>query len=138
MQHYRLTMPRFLMGWLLSLALAAIGLVLCTVIFGDDFEMTKGITGFLVALVIFAVLNGIIPLIVFKLLRSHADSMIALTGLISAFLSLWITSILPWGGLSINSFGTLVLSSLLVWVLSMVIWVIPGPWRTHRREAERR
>ncbi|MEI6372236.1 MAG: hypothetical protein WCP26_00515 [Actinomycetes bacterium] len=28
------------------------------------------------------------------------------------------------------------LSTLLIWIISMFIWVIPGPWRTAKKDAQ--
>lgn len=124
-------MPRFLLSWILGLAGAAIGLVLSNVIFGDNFKFS-GIGGFLLALLVFAILSAIIPGIIMKLLQKHADTMTALTGLISAFLALFLTAITPW--LNVSGVSTWIWATLLLWVLGMIIWVIPGPWRNYRKE----
>lgn len=133
-------MPRFLMGWLLSLALAAIALVLCGILL-DGFRI-QWPWGYIWAVVIFAVLNAIFPAMVQKLLRKGADSLTALTGLVSAFLALLgtvlITNIFGIQGLSISGLSTWVLATLILWVLSMIIWAIPGPWRAHARRQDRR
>jgi uncharacterized membrane protein YvlD (DUF360 family) len=120
------------MGWILSLVLAAIGLVLCALILGDNFQL-HGVGSFLWALLIFAILNAIIPWVIIRILRDRADTLIAITGFISALLSLIVTTWLS--DLQITGFWTWVWASLIIWVLSMVIWVIPGPWRSHRRRA---
>lgn len=119
------------MSWILGLVGAAIALILCNFIFGENFKFS-GIGGFLLALLAFAFLSAIIPGIIMKLLNKHADSMTALTGLISAFLALFLTSITPW--LNVSGLSTWLWATLLVWVLGMVIWVIPGPWRNSRKE----
>ncbi len=124
-------MPKFLMAWILGLAGAAIGLLLCSLIFGDNFKFSS-FGGFLLALVVFAILSAIIPIFILKALVRHADSLVALTGLISTFIALFITAITPW--MNISGFWTWVWSILIIWVLGMFIWVIPGPWRNSRRE----
>ncbi len=123
-------MPKFLMAWILGLGGAAIGLLLCWLLFGDTFNF-DGFKGFVLALVVFAILNAIIPIFVLKLLVRHADSVVALTGLISAFLALFITALTPW--MNITGFWTWVGSVVILWVLGMFIWVIPGPWRNSRK-----
>ena len=124
-------MPKFLMAWILGLAGAAIGLLLCSLIFGENFKFSS-FGGFLLALVVFAILSAIIPIFILKALVRHADSLVALTGLISTFIALFITAITPW--MNISGFWTWVWSILIIWVLGMFIWVIPGPWRNSRRE----
>jgi uncharacterized membrane protein YvlD (DUF360 family) len=133
-------MPRFLMGWVLSLGLAAIALVLCGILLsGFQIEWPWG---YIWAVVIFAILNAIFPALVQRLLRKGSDGLTALTGLVSAFLALLgtvlITSIFDVKGLTISGFWTWVWATLIVWVLSMVIWAIPGPWRAHARRQDRR
>ena len=121
------------MGWILGLGGNAIGLLLAALILGDQFQIT-GIGGFVVSLVVFAVLSALFTWLVFKFLMRNAGSIVALTGLISTFLALLITSVFT-GGLDINGWGW-IWGTLIVWVLGMFIWLLPGPWRKHR-QAER-
>lgn len=124
-------MPKFLMAWILGLAGAAIGLLLCNILLGANFKFSS-FGGFLLALVIFAVLSAIIPGIVMNLLNKHAESISALAGLIAAFLALFLTAITPW--LDVSGLSTWLWATLILWILGMFIWVIPGPWRNSRRE----
>ena len=123
-------MPRFLLGWILGLGGNAIGLLLAWLLLGSSFEI-KGPIGFIVSLVVFAILSGILTWAVLKGLRSKATSMVPLTGLISTFLALLITTLIT-DGLSISGWGW-VWGTVIVWILGMVIWVIPGPWREYRK-----
>jgi len=82
--------------------------------------------------VLFAILNAIVPYFILKLLVRHAGSIIALTGLISTFIALFVTSLTPW--LDIDGIWTWVGSILIIWILGMFIWLIPGPWRNFRKE----
>ena len=127
-------MPRFLLGWLLGLGGNAVGLILAGLILGSDFHFTS-VTGFVVSLVIFAILSGLFTWMVLKFLIRNAGSIVALTGLIATFLALLLTTILPWGGLTINGMGW-VWGTLIVWICGMFIWLIPGPWRNFKK-AER-
>ena len=122
-------MPRFLLGWLLSLAGAAIALVVSDLIF-SRFHLQ--LDGFLGALLIFAILNAILPYFVHKALVRYADSVTGLTGLLSTFLALLIADVMS-AGLDIAGVGTWFGSTLLIWLLSMAIWVIPGPWRSFQK-----
>ena len=124
-------MPKFLMAWILGLAGAAIGLLLCSLIFGDNFKFSS-FGGFVMALVIFAILSAIIPYFILKALVRNAGSIVALTGLFSTFIALLITAITPW--MNVSGFWTWIWSILIIWVLGMFIWVIPGPWRNFRKE----
>ena len=124
-------MPRFLLGWLLGLGGNAIGLLLAWLLLGSDFSI-NGPIGFIVSLVVFAILSAFFTWLVFKGLDKKAASIVPLTGLISTFLALLVTALLT-EGLSISGWGWL-WGTVIVWILSMVIWVIPGPWRTYRGE----
>jgi len=125
-------MPRFIIGWFLGLVGTAIGLLLASLLLGDDFRL-NGVTGFLVSLVVFAILSAFFTWVVFKFLIRNAGSIVALTGLISTFLALFVTSAFT-DGLDIDGWGW-VWGTLIVWFLGMFIWLIPGPWRRHAKES---
>ena len=128
-------MPRFLLGWLLGLGGAAIGLIISALLLGENFQL-HGVVGFIISLVVFAILSAIFTWIVFATLRRHAGSIVALSGLIATFLALLITATFT-SGLSISGWGW-VWGTVIVWILGMFIWLIPGPWRRYERESERR
>lgn len=124
-------MPRFIIGWFLGLVGTAIGLVVASLILGDQFQI-NGVVGFLVSLVVFAILSAFFTWLVFKFLVRNAGSIVALTGLVSTVLALFVTSLFT-SGLDINGWGWL-WGTLIVWILGMFIWLIPGPWRRHAKE----
>jgi membrane-bound metal-dependent hydrolase YbcI (DUF457 family) len=125
-------MPRFLLGWLLGLGGNAVGLILAALILGDQFTFASP-KGFVVSLVIFAILSGLFTWLVLKFLLRNAGSIVALTGLVATFLALLVTSIVPWGDLDIDGMGW-VWGTLIVWVCGMFIWLIPGPWRNFKKD----
>jgi len=126
-------MPTFLLGWLLGLAANAIALVVCWLLL-PGFNLSFPL-GFVVAVVIFGILSAFFSWLVFRLLRDKGSSVVALTGLISTLLALLLTSLLT-QGLEIDGISTWVLATLIVWLISVLIWFIPGPWRERRRERE--
>ena len=129
-------MPRFLIGWLLGLAGNAIGLILASIILPDDqFTIELFSLSFFWAVLIFAVLSAFFTWMVLKFLLRNAGSIVALTGLISTFLALFLTSIIS-DGLDISGWGW-VWGTLIVWICGMFIWLIPGPWRAHQKEVGR-
>ena len=127
-------MPKFLLAWLLGLAANAIALALCWALLPG---FSLNLTGFILAVVIFGILSVFFTWLVFRLLRGQGAPVVAFTGLISTFLALLLTSLLT-PGLSIDGIGTWVIATLIIWVLSVFIWVIPGPWRTVKRERDRK
>lgn len=126
-------MPKFLLGWLLSLAANAIALVICWLLL-SGFNLSFPV-GFIVAVVLFGIFSAIFSWLVFKLLRDKGSAVVALTGLISTFLALLLTSLLT-EGLNIDGVTTWILATLIIWLISVLIWFIPGPWRDRRREQE--
>lgn len=123
-------MPRFIIGWFLGLAGTAVGLIVASLLLGSDFQL-NGVAGFFVSLLVFAVLSALFTWLVFKFLVRNAGSVVALTGLVSTFLALLVTSVFT-SGLDIDGWGW-VWGTLIVWVLGMFIWLIPGPWRRHAK-----
>jgi len=122
-------MPRFLISWLLGLGANAIALILAALIFPG---FTLSLDGFIIALIVFALLSALLPWLVLKFLARHAGSLIALSGLVGTFIALLVTSTIS-SGLDIDGVWTWVGATLLIWIISMFIWVIPGPWRTFKK-----
>jgi hypothetical protein len=124
---------RLIIGWLLGLAGNAVGLILAALILPDDqFSIELFSLSFFWAVLIFAIVSAFFTFIVFKFLMRNAGSIVALTGLISTFIALLITSLIS-DGLSIGGWGW-IWGTLIVWICGMFIWLIPGPWRSHRKE----
>lgn len=124
---------RLIIGWLLGLAGNAVGLILAALILPDDqFSIELFSLSFFWAVLIFAIVSAFFTFIVFKFLMRNAGSIVALTGLISTFIALLVTSLVS-DGLSIGGWGW-VWGTLIVWICGMFIWLIPGPWRAHRKE----
>ena len=129
---YRQAMPKFFLGWLLSLAAAAIGLIICAILL-PGFELHPA--GFVVSLLLFAIFSGFFTWALFEFLTKKAANLVPLTGLVATYLALLLCDVLT-RGLSIDGFWTWVWATVIIWIISMVIWVIPGPWRKLRLERE--
>jgi len=126
-------MPRFLIGWFLGLIGNAIGLILASLILpADQFNIELFSLSFFWAVLIFAIVSAFFTWMVFKFLIRNAGSIVALTGLFATFLALLVTSLIS-DGLDISGWGW-VWGTLIVWICGMFIWLLPGPWREHRKE----
>ena len=125
-------MPNFLLGWLLSLASAAIALIICALVL-PGFDLHPA--GFIVSLLIFAIFSGFFTWAMFEFLTKHAATLVPLAGRVAAYLSRLLTDVLT-RGLSIDGFWTWLWATVIVWLVSMIIWAIPGPWRRVRLERE--
>jgi uncharacterized membrane protein YvlD (DUF360 family) len=129
---YGVSMPAFALAWLLGLAANAIALLICWLLL-PGFGITP--VGLVVAVILFAVFSAVFSWAVMKLLRDQGSAVVALTGLISTFLALVLTATFT-PGLSIDGLGTWVIATVIIWLISVLIWVIPGPWRKVRQERE--
>ena len=123
-------MPRFLTSWLLTLAANAIALLAAWALL-DGFHLSFPM-GFVVAVVAFGVLNGLLGWAVAKGLHGRADRLLPATGLISTLLALVVTTHIG-DSLAIEGLGTWATATVLIWLITMLIWVIPGPWRASTR-----
>lgn len=124
-------MPKFIVGWLLSLLGSAIALIVCWIFLSPEFSLKPA--GFIVTLLVFSIFSGILTWAAFEFLTKYAATLVPIAGLVASYLALLFTDGLT-RGLSIDGFWTWVWATLIVWVLSMIIWVIPGPWRKLRQE----
>jgi uncharacterized membrane protein YvlD (DUF360 family) len=129
---YRGAMPAFALAWLLGLAANAIALLVCWLVL-PGFGITP--VGLVVAVILFAVFSAVFSWAVMKLLQDQGSAVVALTGVISTFLALVLTATFT-PGLTIDGLGTWVIATVIIWLISVVIWVIPGPWRNVRSKRE--
>ena len=86
-------MPKFLIGWLLGLGANAIALILCSLIFSG---FSLSVDGFVISLIVFAVLSAFFTWVVLKFLLRNAGSIVALTGLGFATGYVGFIVIMPW------------------------------------------
>lgn len=133
LRRYIVNVPRFFVGWLLGVAANAIALVLCC-LYLPGFTVSFPI-GNIMPVVFFGIFSAFFSWLVFRLLRDKGSSVVALTGLLSTFLSLLLTSLLT-SDIEIDGISTWVLATLIIWLISVLIWFIPGPWRAQRSETD--
>lgn len=107
-------MIRFLLHVLINLVTAGIALLLAGW-FVPGVELQPA--GFVVAVVVFAVAQGILGPFVFNVARQYASAILGGIGLVTTLISLAIASLFE-GGLTIQGFGAWVGSTLLVWIVT--------------------
>jgi hypothetical protein len=113
---------RFLYSVLTNLITSAVALLLAYWILP---QVTVHVSGFIVAVIVFALAQGILTPFIFNLARRYASAILGGIGLISTFLALWIATLFP-GGLTIRGIGW-VLAPLLVWtVTALGGWILMG------------
>ena len=100
----------------LFLGSAAVGLLVAIIVLPG---MTSTVLGFIIAVVVFAVLQAILTPVLSSVMEKYANALTGLVGLITSFLSLLIANAVV-GGLRIEGFGTWVLATLLMWILPAI------------------
>src|SRR6188472_2822723 len=106
-------MIRFLVRTAIFLVSAAIGL-LVTAQFVDGVEVTAG--GFLLAVVLFAVIQSILSPFIAKVTAKNASALLGGVGLLSTFVALWLTTLVG-DSLTIDGgVGTWLTATVIVWL----------------------
>ncbi|AZZ41059.1 hypothetical protein C0Z11_00770 [Acidipropionibacterium jensenii] len=115
-------MIRFVIRAAIFLATAAIGLVVAALSL-HDFRVT--ISGFLLAVIVFAVVQSVLAPFIFKMASRYASSLLGAAGLISTYVALLVASSVS-HGLTIRGFSTWVFGTLIVWIVTMFgAWLLP-------------
>jgi hypothetical protein len=124
-------MPTILLRAVIVLATSAIALWAASLLL-DDVHLT--VVGVITASVIFTVLFLLLTPVVGSLLKQYAEGVVALTGLIVAYLSLLITDLIS-DNLNIEGVLTWVLATLIVWVAMIVVrWLFGAVFRKRLAE----
>ncbi|WP_104164935.1 phage holin family protein [Arthrobacter sp. SX1312] len=122
-------MIRFLIHILINLVTAAIGLLLAGwIVPGVELQPT----GFIVAVVVFALAQGVLGPFVFNVARQYASAILGGIGLVTTLIALAIASLFD-GGLSISGFMAWVGATLLVWIVTALGgWILGWLFITRR------
>jgi putative membrane protein len=109
-----------------AIILAVVGILLADVKVDSAADLIK-------AAALFGVLNTIIKPVLKLLTLPFA---ILTLGLAWFFVAALMLSFTDWlvDGFEIEGFGTLMLATLLVWIVNLVLDYLPGPWRGTRRD----
>lgn len=121
----RIEMPvfRFFIHLITSGVLAALALLVASwTIPGVKLE----VGGFIVAVAIFALAQGLLAPFVFNLARKYASAVLGGVGLVTAFLALFVATLFP-GGLQIDGVVAWIAAPVVVWVVTALGgWLIGG------------
>ncbi|WP_434993117.1 phage holin family protein [Arthrobacter sp. Ld5] len=122
-------MIRFLIHVLINLATAAIGLLLAGwIVPGVALQPS----GFVVAVVVFALAQGVLGPFVFNVARQHAAPILGGIGLVTTLIALLVASLFS-GGLTISGFMAWVGATLLVWIVTALGgWILGWLFITRR------
>jgi len=112
---------RFIVGILIYLAAAAIGLGIAALLLSG---VTLTASGFVLAIIIFAVLQALfLPFI--GAMADKRDSLLlgSAAGLIATFAALLVTDLIT-DGLDIKGIGTWIVATLIVWIVGLIAMVL--------------
>ncbi|HWJ83908.1 MAG TPA: phage holin family protein [Cellulomonas sp.] len=109
-------MITFLIRAGIFVASAALGLWVASLII-DGFELHT--SGFVVAVVVFAVLQSILSPWILTMTRRYATALTGGVGLISTFIGLWVATLVS-DGLSIDGTTAWILGAVVVWIVTML------------------
>lgn len=107
-------MKNFLIGIGLHLATSAVAIIVAALIL-PGFRLH--FFGFVTAVVVFTIAQGLLTGLVSKLATKHAPAISGAASLISTFLALLIASVFG-GGANIHGFFTWILATVIVWAVS--------------------
>ncbi|GAA1510131.1 uncharacterized membrane protein YvlD (DUF360 family) [Agromyces terreus] len=120
-------MVRTLLNLAVFLATAAIALLLTSLLV-PGFHVHPG--GFIVAILVFAVVQALIEWLVRSLFHRAAPTIAGIAGLISTFLALLVASL--FGGVGFDGIAAWILATVVVWVIAAVLGWIAGRFITPR------
>jgi uncharacterized membrane protein YvlD (DUF360 family) len=131
-------MIRFLLSFAINVVLAAVGLLVASSLFDD---VTLHASGFVVAVLIFAVAQAILAPFVFNMARKYASAVLGGIGLVSTFLALWVATLIG-DGLEISGTSTWIATTVVVWLISalggwLLGWLVLTRWWDRRQEEKK-
>lgn len=115
-------MIRFLISTAIFFASAALGLLVADLILPD---LTVDATSYLVAALIFALIQAILSPLIFKMVHKNASAFTGGVGIISTLVALVITDLVV-DGFDISGLTTWILAALIVWLAGAIAaFVLP-------------
>jgi len=109
-------MIAFLIRTAIFLASAALGLWVASLLV-DGFDLTA--SGFLVAVLVFAILQSILTPWILTMTRRYASALTGGVGLISTFIALWLATLVS-DGLTIDGAQAWLFGGVVVWIVTML------------------
>ena len=132
-------MLTFLIRALIFLVSAAVGLIVADLLLEGVRIDWSHWWGFVLAVVIFAVLQSVLTPWAAKVARDKAPALLGGIGIVSTFIALFIVAIIPDAGLTIGMpWWTWLVAPVIVWVITaLATWLLPGLF-LKKKVAERR
>ncbi|MBF9336515.1 hypothetical protein G3N30_09880 [Microbacterium lacticum] len=121
-------MITFVIRALIFVVSAAVGLIVADLVL-DGFRIDwSNWWGFVLAVVIFAVLQSVLTPWAAKVARKNAPAFLGGIGIVSTFIALLIVVLIPGAGLTIGApWWTWLVAPVIVWlVTALATWLLPG------------
>lgn len=132
-------MITFLIRSAIFVVSAAIGLIAADLILPGFHIDWSDWWGFILAVVIFAVIQSVLAPWIFKMARRHAPALLGGIGIIATFAAIVIVVLIPRAGLSISEPLAWFLAPVIVWIITAVAtWLVPPLFLKKRVDARRR
>ena len=132
-------MIAFLIRVGIFLGSSALGLILADLILPGFVIHWGNPLGFLLAIVIFTLLQSVLAPWILRLTTRHAPALLGGIGIVSTFVSLFVVVVVPFAGLGISDLATWFLAPLLVWVVTaLATWILPRLLVKDRRDQKKR
>lgn len=129
-------MNKILRRALIFLASAALGLIVADLVLPGFHIAWNDWWGFVLAIVLFAILQSIFSPLVTRLARKHAPALLGGIGLLSTLIVLVVVVLIPRAGLGISEPAAWFLAPLVVWLTAALSrWVLEAV--AHRRSKKR-
>lgn len=120
-------MIMFFIRALIFLASAAVGLIVADLILPGFSIDWRDWWGFVLAIVIFAVLQSVLAPWIARMAQRNAPALLGGIGIVSTFVALLIVVLIPQAGLRIDGVLTWILAPVLVWlVTALATWLLPA------------
>ncbi len=131
-------MIMFLIRSLIFLASAAVGLIVADLVLPGFRIDWADWWGFLLAIVIFAVLQSVLAPWLARVAQRNAPALLGGIGIVSTFVALLVVVLLPRSGLTIADAMTWVLAPVLVWVVTALATLLLPVLLIRKKVEERR
>ena len=131
-------MIMFLIRSLIFLASAAVGLIVADLVLPGFRIDWADWWGFLLAIVIFAVLQSVLAPWLARVAQRNAPVLLGGIGIVSTFVALLVVVLLPRSGLTIADAMTWVLAPVLVWVVTALATLLLPVLLIRKKVEERR
>ncbi len=131
-------MITFLIRAAIFVVSAALGLIVADLVIPGFYIHWNDWWGFVLAVVIFAIIQSVLAPWVFTLTRRHAPALLGGIGIISTFVAILIVVLLPNSGIGISGPLAWALAPVVVWlVTALATWLLP-PLFIKKKVSDRR